>query len=437
MLKFGDDYVQIQSRQVFDFLRSHSENEAILQGFVENAEMFCRCTANFLEKCTSQDVAKNQVSSMISYFQDFEKRVLEKENHFLQMNSSTMERMVERISGQFVQLIGTIDTNVSKSLQVWDMNTLQSGIKHIVAQCITENNQVSQEQRHPIIVETLKTTCDLKNSTDRIQKSIDQLAFFQKDSKTRGEISEEILCNLLSERLREEEGYEVKRVGGKDRNCDILISNAKKKVPNVLVEVKNYGEFSNTRVPLHEVSKFQRDLISTNHHGIFVSLNSGIVGKGSLDIERLPNGKIATYISNNRYDADAIIGVLYFIYHFDKIIQDCEGDEDHERYELSTESFDKIRSFMQNFTEKISGAKTHMRQAIELLSNITFDTIEKIILGKDDVGDDGSPIETREKPHFCHICKNYFKSPQTIYNHQNGKCPRLKQTKRVRSTTAE
>ena len=65
-----------------------------------------------------------------------------------------------------------------------------------------------------------------------------------------------------------------------------------------------------------------------NSHGIFVSLYSGICGKGAIEFELLPTTKkFAFYLSKNDFDGGMISEIIRLIYKLDTFVSDKDDND--------------------------------------------------------------------------------------------------------------
>lgn len=117
--------------------------------------------------------------------------------------------------------------------------------------------------------------------------------------------------------------------------------------------------------------------MALNNHGIFVSLYSGICGKGNFEIELLPNNKFAVYLANNNYDGDTITEVLRLIYKLDRFTSGPDSDN----ITISTDSMMRIKAYLTDFNRKIDDLKTSLKNSIRILNEITLDLVEKALTG--------------------------------------------------------
>jgi PIN domain nuclease of toxin-antitoxin system len=236
-------------------------------------------------------------------------------------------------------------------------------------------------------------------------------------TKVRGTEGEDRLYEMLTERLRAKDGYVVERVSGQSYSCDIAIK--REKYPTIRLESKAHGLGTNEKVRYKEVEKFQRDLLQANNHGIFVSLYSGIVGIGNLEVHQLANGKFAVYLSNNHFDVDTIVDMLQLLYKLDSIVNSAK--EDCGDLRVTVETMTRIKSYLQDYAKKINSIKAHMRDSISMLNEVQFDMIEAVLMGQSaDKKRGGGRLSKGE--HACKRCGKCFKTAKGCANHEGLNC---------------
>jgi hypothetical protein len=196
--------------------------------------------------------------------------------------------------------------------------------------------------------------------------------------RVKGQQGESRLFELLSERLTSRDGYALEMVNGQAHSCDICVRRVGH--PDVRIESKAHGEQTGEKVRNKEVERFRSDLLGLSAHGIFVSLHSGIVGKGELELEQLSNGKFAFYLSNNNYDVSVIHDVVALVHRLDEVLARHDGD-DGSLIRVRAETMKRCQLHLKDFSGRVASAKTHLREALNLLSELTFDTIERELLG--------------------------------------------------------
>lgn len=304
------------------------------------------------------------------------------------------------------------------------MTTL--ALKDVIKQIEKENLQVSSvlNESYRQLTKLVDEVRDNKESinfvkdrTERItnqviemeKKLIAQQVKSQHSVNSKGKEGEDKLIELLQERLLDRDGYTVEKVSNHSMSCDIIVK--RNEYPSIRIESKAIGKENGDKVKSKEVEKFERDLQQMNNHGIFVSLYSGIVGKGNIQIEQLANRKFAIYLGNNQFNMDSIIDMIQLLYKLDSFC--CKGEDDSDT-KLSSESMYKIQGYVKDYTNKLTQTKTHLKESIALLTEIQLDMIEKVILGQRET-------QNKEKGVHCDQCGMDFQSIQGLNSHRR-KC---------------
>jgi hypothetical protein len=251
----------------------------------------------------------------------------------------------------------------------------------------------------------IQTLSSIKNAQDQISDKIDSFTVSRNTTRYKGEEGESGLMNILESKLHLRDGYSVQYVKSIPHSCDILVK--RDGYPDIRIESKAHGRDNGENVRVAEVKKFESDLLMLNNHGIFISLYSGICGKGSFEIELLPNNKFAVYLSNNRYDSDVIVEVLKLLYRLDKFTCDNNASDS---ITLNTDSLMRIKTYITDFSRKIEELKSSLRNGIRILNEITLDLIEKSLTGNEE-------YRPQSKEFACdrcgHVCAN--KSGLTLH----------------------
>ena len=229
-----------------------------------------------------------------------------------------------------------------------------------------------------------KMTEDVACKLDAVSQQMTRL-LCPTSQRVKGHQGENGLYELLCDRLTSRDDYEVEMVRGQAHGCDINIRRLGH--ADVRLESKAHGEGTGEKVRAKEVTRFQSDLLGLNAHGVFVSLHGGIVGKGELEIEQLANGKFAVYLSNNKYDVGIIHDMLMLLYRLDKITKSVVGEGGGEGdavacIKVPQDTMRRVQLYMKDFASKVSVTKTHLKDSLSLLSELTFDLLERMLLGQ-------------------------------------------------------
>jgi uncharacterized membrane protein YkoI len=243
----------------------------------------------------------------------------------------------------------------------------------------------------------------VKANTDELKAKIDAFTVTRNTNRYKGEQGENGLFDLLCQKLMSRDGFEVEDVHSQTNSCDILVKRIN--FPDVRIECKAYKD----RVKTSEVNKFQNDVTRLSCHAIFVSLYSGICGKTNLELEQLTNGKFAVYISNNNFDIETIVEFIHLLYRLDSLTT----KENDGSLSISAESVSRIQTLLSDFTRKLAVIKTHMKSSINLLNDLTFDMVEKILTGND------VQVAIQENILRCETCAKTFKNLAGLKSHQS------------------
>lgn len=224
----------------------------------------------------------------------------------------------------------------------------------------------------------------------------------QKSTQDLGSEGQDDLIAALETKLTHREGYSIHNTSGQSYGCDIEIRR-EGYVP-IRIEVKNHR----SSIRQKEVEKFHRDAGIHNTHAIFVSLHSDIVGKGPMEIERLPTGRLAVYLSNNRYD-------IYVIYEMIRLFHTLDPILNYDQQTISTDSIKRINDYMNGIAVKVKSVIAQMNTSIETLKSIDTKYIQTIIQ---------SDIEDKPE-HICPHCSKTYKSKKGLEKHMASKCRTL------------
>lgn len=230
-----------------------------------------------------------------------------------------------------------------------------------------------------------RSSVDVTGRVDHLAQQVTTAHVRQANSNSgKGIRGESQLHDMLCERLSARDNYSVERVGGVSNACDLTVKRLA--FPDVRVEVKAHGELTRAKVGAKETAKFQRDLATMGSHGIFVSLHSGIVGKGKIEVDVMPNNKLAVYLSANEFDIDTIHDMLHVIYRVDGIMAAAVA-HDSEYVRVTQEDMARVQRHLRDFAVKTQTVRSHLKESISLLDEMLFDKIECVLSGRVKAGE--------------------------------------------------
>jgi hypothetical protein len=211
-------------------------------------------------------------------------------------------------------------------------------------------------------IRSVDTTTQLTNLKLFIESKFSQTV------NEKGKKGEQEMMNVLEDLLLSSDGYTVEDVSGFAGNCDILVKRVG--YPDVRIDVKNWS----SKVGQRDMDKFVKDLTTLNASGIMVSLKSGIVGKRTLEIDQLANGKFAVYLS---HFGDHLETVPEFIRLIHTLESACKSGDDTIR--LTKHSFSRIEMYVNESKDKVNKVKQQLHAALAILGDINHEKITEII----------------------------------------------------------
>lgn len=159
------------------------------------------------------------------------------------------------------------------------------------------------------LLESNLNNLNVDNKLNEFSNIVNKLFGISNNSCKKGEISEKLIYDILSQKFKNY-NYEKKNHISHHADGELTSSSGFKS----LVEIKNYNHVVNK----DELDKFKYDLKYTNNSfGIFLSLQSGIVGKNIIDYEIYDDNIHIIYISKlmddiNKLDYGIILSEILF-----------------------------------------------------------------------------------------------------------------------------
>jgi hypothetical protein len=382
-MEIYEDSVVIKNSIILNYLNSIKENSDLTNRFEDLIETLCKLIS--VPNNNNDILLKLSENIIDKTVENVTKEIFNKLNENSNINNDI--------------IISNINKNIINNMPIYIKGIISTELININ----TINTKIENIERNIFYVN------DIKNQNDNISKGVDkiicQMIKETTDIKTKGEIGENTIYNLLCQVLRARDGYEIIKVNGISMSCDILIKRIG--YPNIRLEIKSYGKDNGRKVDNCEVLKFKRDLEHNNDHGIMISLYSNIIGVNNHDIEIINNNKIAVYLANNEYDTNIIEDNIHLIYKLDSLLP-------KDNIQLSMEKIKIIKTCLKDFNTKITDIKNNLHSSIRLLNDIRLDSIQSILEGK---------LEN-ETSLICSICNKTFASVDNRKKHEN-KCPKI------------
>ena len=269
-------------------------------------------------------------------------------------------------------------------------------ITKVVESTITRTNE-------SLVYAMNTVTEQVSNMTNKV----DTFSVSRNTTRFKGEEGERGLHEVLENNLSSRDGYTISDTKSVPHSCDMVVRRIG--YPDVRIESKAHGRDTGECVGTQEVKRFESDLTHLNSHGIFVSLYSGICGKGAIEFELLPaTKKFAFYLSKNDFDGGMISEIIRLIYKLDTFVSD---KDDNDMLTITHESIIKIKTYLNDFNRKIDDLKTNAKNSLRILNEITLDVIEKLFINS----------EHDEKNFECVKCKQVCKNKSGLTLHMK-KC---------------
>lgn len=190
------------------------------------------------------------------------------------------------------------------------INNLDNSFRKYKDDIILDINNNNNNIKDKInLLESNLNNLNVDNKLNEFSNIVNKLFGISNNSCKKGELSEKLIYDILSQKFKNY-NYEKKNHIPHNADGELTSSSGFKS----LVEIKNYNHVVNK----DELDKFKYDLKYTNNtFGIFLSLQTGIVGKNIIDYEIYNDNIHIIYISKlmddiNKLDYGIILGEILF-----------------------------------------------------------------------------------------------------------------------------
>lgn len=294
-------------------------------------------------------------------------------------------KVSELLAGEIGRLRTHVDVQATQHVPVYVVRALSSVLGDIqergaLAQARMESVQEQLARLEAQAQEGARRLQAVEKGGDGVSGKIDtvtrQLAAMQvRHSRSKGLGGETRLLEMLSAELPVRRGYSVEVVSGMAHSCDLVVRRSG--MPDVRIESKVYSD----KVGAKEVHKFRSDLMGLDAHGVFVSLESGIVGMSEIEVEQLPSGRFAVYLSNNNYNISLVRDMIELVYKLDRYCDDGGGGGG-EGVRVPTEVMKQVQHQLHDMMQKVGKMKMHLKETVQLLNQVALDQLERLLLGQ-------------------------------------------------------
>ena len=204
-----------------------------------------------------------------------------------------------------------------------------------------------------------------QSNQDRIMDMVETFTGKTKTSQSKGAIAENFIEETL---VKEFPNHTVDRCSGTAHEADMQLLSTEH--PKIIIESKNYT----SPVQSKEIEKLKNDMKTTDiNFGIFISLNSKIIGKKHMEFERFDNNVIL-YVSDIGFNRDFIIMSVKFMIQISKIVNQ---QETRISKELITDKISNVMMGLQKLGD-ISTSLSKTRSALRIEECIIRNSLDNI-----------------------------------------------------------
>jgi hypothetical protein len=179
--------------------------------------------------------------------------------------------------------------------------------------------------------------------------------------------------------------------------------------PTILIENKNYE----ANINIDEIKKFLRDINSQNCSGIFISQNSGVVGKPNYFIE-MHGGHVLIYLHNVDYSEEKIKCAVDIIDNLSKKYAEITNNNQEDGVKITKEFLDKINTEYQVFLNQrdllVFNIKESQKKVILQIEELKFPDLSTYL--NEIYG------SVQNQQFLCDICNESFSKKSSLASHK-------------------
>lgn len=347
------------------------------------------------------------------------------------------EKYYSQVEGCIKNLHTSLNADTNKLLE--NIHKDEKNIKEFIDGINSQFNNMVQNIQQPIFSfiqsSEERTNSNIVQIRDKVsnQQSIQEnlnnelnifLNKYKYNSTVKGSVSESELYTVLQRIFPSDEILDCR---GETAACDYKVNRLNKHKPTILFENKDYSRSATT----DEVQKFERDIKTQKHHGIFLSQISSITYKENYQIDII-DGLIHLYLPNVQYNEERIAVAVNII---DTLSQKLNGiktslDSQPTNININDEDIEELlneyNEYVKQKTAIIECVKTNHKQLIDKLEELQISSIKKILI-KNNVLQNDEDFKCKHCSSFsgknkaslaAHIrtCKSNIKNPSLTLN---------------------
>lgn len=240
-MKIEKGVIKITNPYVIEFLTRHAENENLLKSCDNLLENYCKSANEFMEIHDKEERNKREVSSFITFLEEFERRNGERNSLLEKQFTDLSGTIIEKVSSQLLNILVSIDKTVTNNIN----ETLKKGLKENdeemkvnIERILTSNvkeplqeitKQINDKTSIGSIIESVEKLEDKIN--DMLTQTLDKL----QDTK---EVNKEQI-NTIPLHIKGIFSDIVKELNDKQNNISTSVSNANIQLTSLQMQLKD------------------------------------------------------------------------------------------------------------------------------------------------------------------------------------------------------
>jgi len=381
--------IKVQNNEIENMMLMMKTNTELHKSDVENLKMMISSSNNTLttKLFETKDNYIREVKELMKY-KDMDSMMnisgtIEKQNNVMidKVNLILNDALPKSLSMQSNEIIGFFKDDMTKSLNKLLENDPSYSTDKIINVIESKYNNLTSSIQEQIINSINLTENRLSNNISQIkeistkstviqEKINDELVEYLNKAKSiqyKGAMGENRLYNILNEEYLTSE---IIKTTGQTAMGDIVLKRPNKHP--ILFETKHH----NNNVMREEVEKFIRDITTTGYHGIFLSQNTGIVGKNNFQIDFHDNN-VLIYIHRANYDITKIISAINIIDIITDKILNVKNNNILMNSDLLKTINDDFQRFLDHRENTINHIKESNKKTMEMMGDFNIPSIDK------------------------------------------------------------